>query len=123
MEAKADGSALEPWQGKPLTLGGEINKLARRRPLGQTIPSQDSSHHEQSGDGSRSVEPRRVPWVRGLGRRETPSRAGQDRGPIKNVKGGGRPTAHGARVTATAFKIGLDTLNWVQGNQTNHPLV
>src|SRR5215813_8626650 len=28
VEASADGSRLEPWHGDPLTLGGEIDKLA-----------------------------------------------------------------------------------------------
>jgi hypothetical protein len=35
VEAKADGSALEPWQGKPLTLGDEIDKLACNIALGR----------------------------------------------------------------------------------------
>jgi hypothetical protein len=35
VEAKADGSALEAWQGKPLTLGGEIEKLACNIALGR----------------------------------------------------------------------------------------
>jgi hypothetical protein len=28
VEASADGTRLDPWHGKSLTLGGEINKLA-----------------------------------------------------------------------------------------------
>jgi hypothetical protein len=35
VEAKADGSAPEPWQGKPLTLGNEIDKLACNISLGR----------------------------------------------------------------------------------------
>jgi hypothetical protein len=35
VEAKADGSALEPWRGRDLTLGGEINKLASNISLGR----------------------------------------------------------------------------------------
>jgi hypothetical protein len=35
VDAKADGSALEPWQGKPLTLGNEIDKLACNISLGR----------------------------------------------------------------------------------------
>jgi hypothetical protein len=34
-EAKADGSALESWQGQPLTLGNEIDKLACNILLGR----------------------------------------------------------------------------------------
>jgi hypothetical protein len=35
VQAKADGSGLEPYQGAPLTLGGEINKLAHNVSLGR----------------------------------------------------------------------------------------
>lgn len=35
VEANADGSALEPWQGQDLTLGNEINKLASNISLGR----------------------------------------------------------------------------------------
>jgi hypothetical protein len=35
VEANADGSALEPYSGPPLTLGGEINKLAHNIALGR----------------------------------------------------------------------------------------
>ena len=35
VEAKADGAALEPWRGRDLTLGGEINKLANNITLGR----------------------------------------------------------------------------------------
>jgi hypothetical protein len=35
VDAKADGSALDPWQGKPLTLGNEIDKLACNISLGR----------------------------------------------------------------------------------------
>jgi hypothetical protein len=28
LEASADGARLEPWNGEPLTFGGEIDKLA-----------------------------------------------------------------------------------------------
>jgi hypothetical protein len=35
MEARADGSALESWQGRPLTLGNEIDKLAYNISLGR----------------------------------------------------------------------------------------
>jgi len=35
VEATADGSALAPWKGQPLTLGNEINKLANNIALGR----------------------------------------------------------------------------------------
>jgi hypothetical protein len=35
VQAKADGSGLEPWQGPALTLGSEINKLAANITLGR----------------------------------------------------------------------------------------
>jgi hypothetical protein len=35
VQANADGSALEPWQGQTLTLGNEINKLANNMSLGR----------------------------------------------------------------------------------------
>jgi hypothetical protein len=35
VEAKADGAALEPWRGRDLTLGGEINRLACNIMLGR----------------------------------------------------------------------------------------
>jgi hypothetical protein len=35
VQATADGSALEPWGGKDLTLGGEIDKLAANIALGR----------------------------------------------------------------------------------------
>jgi hypothetical protein len=35
MQANADGSALEPWQGQDLTLGHEIDKLASNISLGR----------------------------------------------------------------------------------------
>ena len=35
VEASADGLRLEPWTGTPLTLGGEINKLASNITLGR----------------------------------------------------------------------------------------
>jgi len=35
VEASADGSRLEPWQGQTLTLGNEINKLANNIALGR----------------------------------------------------------------------------------------
>lgn len=35
VQAVADGTALEPWRGEPLTLGGEIDKLAANIALGR----------------------------------------------------------------------------------------
>jgi hypothetical protein len=35
VEARSDGSDLEPWKGEPLTLGNEINKLANNIALGR----------------------------------------------------------------------------------------
>jgi hypothetical protein len=35
VQAKEDGSDLEPWRGRDLTLGGEINKLANNITLGR----------------------------------------------------------------------------------------
>jgi len=35
VEASADGLSLDPWAGAPLTLGGEINKLANNISLGR----------------------------------------------------------------------------------------
>jgi hypothetical protein len=35
VQAKPDGSALEPWRGEELTLGGEVNKLAANIVLGR----------------------------------------------------------------------------------------
>src|SRR5262249_986448 len=35
VQASADGSALEPYTGPPLTLGNEINKLAHNISLGR----------------------------------------------------------------------------------------
>ncbi len=37
VEASADGSALSPWAGESLTLGGELNKLASNIAIGRNI--------------------------------------------------------------------------------------